>query len=273
MKKIIALLSVCMVISSVSCAAKQTESSQNSEQSAAVTDVQEATEQPDPLAPENTRTTTSAVSTATTTAVTTSVSASDTRSAVTTQAVTEQPDPQGAGIFSYDDSGAIVFDKPEEKQDDAVLMSAAQKLFESACQTYWKFLVNCPYSLDYSSYVENDFKWQFYKITDPDIHSLADVERDYCKVFSERYPNSLSDNYRESNGAVYALNGERGAHLYYSASKITDIQSKTDDEIFFTVENYYDGSDFGDDSYSETDTFSMVLENGTWKAGQFTLPY
>ena len=60
---------------------------------------------------------------------------------------------------------------------------------------------------------------------------------------------------------------------YYSASKITDIQSKTDDEIFFTVENYYDGSDFGDDSYSETDTFSMVLENGTWKAGQFTLPY
>ena len=100
------------------------------------------------------------------------------------------------------------------------MMSAAQKLFESACQTYWKFLINCPYDLDYSDYVENDFKWQFYRIKNPDVHSMADVERDFNKVFSSRYSNDLSANYRESNGSVYALNGERGAHLYYSASKI-----------------------------------------------------
>ena len=153
------------------------------------------------------------------------------------------------------------------------MISAAQRLFDSACQTYWKFLINCPYDLDYSDYVENDFKWQFYRITNSDIHSMADVERDFNKVFSSRYPNNLSTNYRESNGSVYALNGERGAHLYYSASKITGIDSRTDDEIIFTVENYYDGSDFSDEAYSETDTFSMVFEDGIWKVGKFTLPY
>ena len=271
MRKFIALISVCAMLTGTACAKKPESGQQSSEQSKAVTTVQEATEQPDPLAPSET--TTSAAASVTTTSAVTTTSVTTSGKDTVTEAPTEQPDPQGAGVFSYDDNGAIVFDKPQEKQDDTVLMSAAQKLFESACQTYWKFLVNCPYSLDYSSYVENDFGWQFYKVTDPDVHSMADVERDFCKVFSRRYPNELSTNYRESNGAVYAINGERGSHLYYSASKITDIQSKTDDEIFFTVENYYDGSDFGDESYSETDTFSMVLEDGIWKAGQFTLPY
>lgn len=267
MKKTIALLSVCLMLAGTSCT-RRTENSQASQQSQAVTTVQEATEQPDPLSPENT---TSAKTTSSTTATTTAVTTSE--KAAKTEAATEQADPLGGGAFSYDDNGAIVFDKPEEKQDDAVLISAAQKLFESACQTYWGFLINCPYDLDYSSYVENDFGWQFYKVTNSDVKSMADVERDFGKVFSSRYPNELSTNYRESNGAVYAINGERGAHLYYSASKITSLDSRTDDEIFFTVENYYDGSDFGDESYSETDTFSMVLEDGIWKAGKFTLPY
>ena len=272
MKKAVILLSAGIIMSGLlsSCQGKKNENEQGSQLSQTVTTTQGATEQPDPLSPDRTTSAVSTLSTTKTSAVTT---VSTTSSAGKKDVVTEQPDPMGGGAFSYDDSGAIVFDKPEEKQDDAVLISAAQKLFESACDTYWNFLVSCPYDLDYSSYVENDFGWQFYKITNAGINSIADVENDYCKVFSRRYPNELSTNYRESNGAVYAMNAERGAHLYYSASKITEIQSKSSDEIVFTVENYYDGSDIGDEAYSETDTFSMVLENGAWKAGKFNLPY
>ena len=269
MKKITALFAICLMLTGTACTKKQT-NDQSIPQSDTVTTVQEETEQPDPLSPDNT--TTSAAKTTAKSSVTTSAMTTTGKNAGT-EAPTEQADPLGGGAFSYDDNGAIVFDSPEEKLDDAVMISAAQKLFESACQTYWKFLINCPYELDYSDYVENDFKWQFYKVKDSDVHSMADVERDFNKVFSSRYPNDLSTNYRESNGSVYALNGERGAHLYYSASKITGIESRTDDEIFFTVENYYDGSDFSDEPYSETDTFSMVLEDGIWKAGRFTLPY
>ena len=36
----------------------------------------------------------------------------------------------------------------------------------------------------------------------------------------------------------------------------------------------YDGSDFGDESYTQTDEFSVVIEDGNvWKAGRFVLPY
>ena len=44
-------------------------------------------------------------------------------------------------------------------------------------------------------------------------------------------------------------------------------------EALGSAYSYINGSDFGDESYSETDTFSMVLEDGIWKAGKFTLPY
>lgn len=267
MKGYTAVITAClMVTGAFSGCSRKTSSESPKLDVPAVTTAQEATQQPDPLA----------AATSATTAVTTVTSAAAVTSAAVTatvQPVTAEPDPLGGGAFSYDDNGAVVFDTPVDTQNDAVLIAAAQKLFDSACKTYWNYLVDCPYDMDYSSYVENDFGWQFYKVTTAGINSFADVEKDYGKVFSSRYPNDLSTNYREQNGAVYALNGSRGAHLYYSASKITDVQSKTDDEIFFTVENFYDGSDFGDESYSETDVFSVVIEGDTWKVGRFTLPY
>ena len=268
MKRCTAVITACIILTGAfsGCTRKQENSAPTPSVSSEET-VQDETQQPDPLAV-TTVVTTSADKTSTTTTVSSSAS-----SGASTQRVTEQPDPLGGGAFSYDDNGAVVFEEPAAAQDDAVLIAAAQKLFDSACKTYWNYMIDCPYDLDYNSYVENDYGWQFYRITTAGINSIADIEKDYCKVFSDRYPNELSTNYREKDGSVYAINGGRGAHLYYSASKITGIQSKNGDEIIFTVENYYDGSDFDDTSYSETDTFSAVIEGDTWKAGKFTLPY
>lgn len=231
----------------------------------------ETTLQPDPLSPVEESTLepphekTTTVSSSTTSAETT----------VTTSSVTQQADPQGNGTFSYDDNGAVSFNTDISQQDDRTLTAAAQVLFESACRTQWDYTVGCPYDIDSDDIVENKFGWQFCRITNSGINSLSDVENDYYKVFSSRYPNQLGDLYIEQNGSVYVTSGARGMDLYYSSSQITGIESRTDDEIFFTVENFYTGTDFNNsESYSQTDTFSVVIDgSGTWKAGQFKLPY
>lgn len=178
--------------------------------------------------------------------------------------------------FGLNESGAVVFEEDHSTLSDAVLISAAQTLFESACTKEWLFTFDCPYILDNSDYIENEFGWRFSKITTAGITSFEDVSADYYKIFSDRYPNNeLSSLYIEQNGAVYALAPARGSDLYYSHSVVTEITSKNDDEIFFTVENFYDATDFGvTETYSEKEPFSVVIDNdGVWYAGQFKLPY
>lgn len=176
--------------------------------------------------------------------------------------------------YTFDEHGAVVL-ADDSELSDATLIAAAQALFESACRTEWNYTVGCPYTVDYNSYIENEFEWQFYKITDSDITSFADIEEDYYKVFSSEYPNKLAELYKEKDGAVYALCGERGSDLYYVESVITGITAKNDSEIIFTVENHYSGNDFtGAEPYSETEEFSAVIyDDGTMRAGRFTLPY
>lgn len=226
-----------------------------------------STLQPDPLDPANT--------TLTTTAVRVTTSSITTKAEVTQAATAHQPDPLGGGSFEYNEDGAVIFEKESSEADDRTLISAAQALFESACRTQWNYTVGCPFSLDTADYVENQFGWKFFRVNDSRIKSIKDVESLYFKVFSDRYPhNEVTELYIEKNGAVYALSGNRGSDIYYSSSRITAIESRSADEIFFTVENYYDGSDFGQEAYTETELFSAVIENGSvWKAGQFRLPY
>ena len=187
-----------------------------------------------------------------------------------------QPDPLGAGAFAYDEDGAVQFNEETASNDDQTLISAGQALFESACQTEWNFTVGCPYTIDGNNVIKNDYNWVYYQITDPKIHTLNDVKNDYYNVFSDRYPHEDLDMlYTESNGNVYAMNGQREMNAYYSMSRITGIQSRTTDEIFFTVEHQFEGTDQNPDApYSENDTFSVVISpDGKWKAGKFRLPY
>ena len=200
----------------------------------------ETTLQPDPLSPVEESTAESSDERSTTT----SSSTAPTETTVTTASVTQQADPQGSGAFSYDDNGAVSFNTDISQQDDRTLIAAAQALFESACRTQWDYTVGCPYDIDSGDIVENQFGWQFCRITNSGINSLSDVENDYYKVFSSRYPNQLGDLYMEQNGSVYVTSGARGMDLYYSSSQITGIEYRTDDEIFFTVENFYTGTDY-----------------------------
>lgn len=237
---------------------------------------------PKPKAEENTSTQTNQLSELTTTTSQngkTTTKKTTTTSTTTTAKATEpvtQPDPLGSGAFEYDDSGAVIFNADIRSANDKTLIAAAQALFDSACRTEWNFTVGCPYNVDMNNYIEaGSFSWRYYRITDSNISSYDDILNEYHKVFSSRYPSTEIQNlYCDSGGSAYALCGNRGANIYYSSSKIIDVKSRSDDEIVFTVENYYDGSDYDSSAHTETEEFSAVIENGNvWKAGKFKLPY
>ncbi len=258
MKKILSFIAAsALVISAVSCGEKTGKSPNTAKKKPAETTTQADT----------TNTTTSV----STTAKTTTKAAATT--AVTTVKTT-QPDPLGGGAFAYNEDGAVVFEADQDKVDDRTLIAAAQALFESACKTQMSFTVGCPFDVDYNDTAENDRGWKCYRITDSRIKTFSDLENEYFKVFSSRYPcKELSQLYFEKDGSLYAFCGNRGGNIFYSSSKVTEIKSKSDDEIVFSVDNFYTGNDYGEESFTETDDFSVVIENGVWKAGQFVLPY
>lgn len=254
---------------------KSDKDSPDASAAASSTDVS-ATKQPDPLDPAGqTTASTSEKTEKTTTAASSSGDVDASRNTDQQEETTLQPDPIENNSFSYDDNGAVIFDENSDDKDEEILIAAAQALFESACTTQWNFTVGCPYETDPDDYIETDFDWRFYRILDSGITSFSDVESDYYKVFSRRYPNNLSEIFIDGGGSVYALNSARGADIFYTGSKITEIQSSSEDEIFFTVEHHYSGTDIdGSASYTTTDTFSIVIESdGSWHAGQFRLPY
>ncbi|MDE6091842.1 MAG: hypothetical protein K2G14_01950 [Ruminococcus sp.] len=283
MKKFMtAFLVMSLIICGYSCGKKQTKDNPDISQSLESSEIQQEIIQPDPYSVKTSVNISSSVSTTERTAVTSGQTTSSVTTVTATGSITtsvnedfSEPDPLGGGAFSYDKNGALQFSEEIQTDNDRLLMSAAQALFESACRFQWGLTVGCPYEIDMDSVVENGFGWKYYRITDESIHSFADIENLYYGVFSERYPNEdLKMLYLEYEGNVYALNGQREMNAYYSVSKITDIQSRTDDEIFFTVENHYEGTDLNpDESYSETETFSMVLAGNKIRVGQFRLPY
>lgn len=175
---------------------------------------------------------------------------------------------------AVDENGAVIVE-PDAELSDADLINAAQRLYESACTVNWNFHVGCPYSLSYEDYVENELQWQYYLVTSDGINSIADVEADYYKVFSDSYENDLSELYIEKDGRVYALDGARGSNIYYENSKITSIKERSENEIIFEVESYYNSDDYGvEGDVTKKSEFSAVIsKDGTWKAGAFTLPY
>ena len=236
--------------------AAESSSAVSEESLASETEVSKAQEtQPDPLAPTEPAETTAAATAAVTERETSSAEPAEKK-------------------YETDENGAVIF-ADSSSATSGELILAAQELFEAACKTSWDFHVGCPYELDYNSTVKNDYSWEFYLVTDEGINSIADVEADYFKVFSESYGSDLSEIYMESNGRVYALNGARGQNLYYTGSAVTAVESRTENEIFFTVENYYSGDDFsGEGNITKSAVFSAVISpDGSWRAGKFSLPY
>lgn len=214
------------------------------------------------------------------TAQTTEKTEVTTESVLTTAEITTESVPRTTTIttneyYSHIDvSEGIVFDTPIAEQNDEELISAALALFESACKTEWDYTVGSPYEIDMNQTAQNQFGWDCYLITTEGINSLADVRADYHKIFSENYVDSLDEVFTEANGRVYCLNGARGADIFYEKSVFVAINSRSESEISFTVQNSYSGDDFGGEAYVTQDEFVISIDSdGAWRVAKFRMPY
>ncbi len=187
----------------------------------------------------------------------------------TTVTATEENSPQEVDV-----SEGIVFDTPVEEKSDEEIISAGFALFRTACETEWNFTVGSPYELDTSQTAQNQFGWDCYLVTTEGINSLADVRADFHKIFSEKYEDTLDEVFTESNGHVYCLNGARGSDIFYEKSEITAINSRSENEISFTVDNFYSDNDFNEGAYVQSDEFVITVDSdGAWRVSKFRMPY
>lgn len=237
---------------------QSSESVADSVSTSAVTDT--ATEQVTAEQTTESATTTESVQT---TAVTSATTVPD----IPVTAVTENPEP-------VDVSEGAVFDTPVEEQSEQELIAVGLALFKSACQTEWDYTVGSPYELDTSITAQNKYGWDCYLVITDGVNSLADVRADYHKIFSENYADNLDETFTEANGRVYCLNGARGADIFYEKSVITAINSRSESEISFTVQNSYSGDDFGGEAHAESDEFVISADSdGKWRVSVFRMPY
>lgn len=250
MRRIIALFAAVLMLSATACGNKKDKENGNSTVSPVVTDT---------AGEENSKITTKAEESAET--VTSTTAAEDFEETVTTAETSEG--------FTFPE------DDPEfEEKLDVEVIAAAKLLFETACETEWKFTVGSPYSIDTSQYVTNEYDWQYYLITDEGINSLDDVRADFHRVFSKEYNDTLDELYIEKGGRVYCLNGARGSDIFYEGSEITEITGRSDGEIRFKVVSSYNGASFGGEAYTEETEFVIIRESdGAWRVSEFKLPY
>lgn len=264
MKKLLTISLMAMLICTLSaCSDGNSESSPQSSESSGETSQAVQTDTPETTQPE----TEQSAETETTEAV-------QTTAEVTTEAVTKVTTAVTTESSSTDVSDGIILDTPVEETSDEEFIALAQALFESACRTEWNYTVGSPYEIDMSMTAPNQFGWDCYLITAEGINSLADVRADYHRVFSENYADTLDEVFTESGGRVYCLNGARGADIFYEKSVVTAVNSRSESEISFTVQNYYSGDDFGNEPYTSDEEFVISADSdGAWRVSKFRMPY
>ncbi len=213
----------------------------------------------------------------TTTAENDVVTATEPENAVETEAVTEsvtealteaETEEETEGFTMPEDIPAF-----EEELDEKVL-EAAQLFFDKACEVEQKFSVGSPYLLDTSVYITNEYDWRFYLVTEQGINSIEDVKAEFREVFSKDYDDGIDELFKQKDGRVYCLNGNRGTNILYVDSEVVEIIGRDEGEIRFKVLDKYDETEYGGEAYTEEQEFVIVKEDdGKWKVSKFKLPY
>jgi hypothetical protein len=153
------------------------------------------------------------------------------------------------------------------------LLALASSLYGVACDMYWNYYVGSPYPLDYDDSIETDFGTLF-AVDDDDIKTLDDVKQHWYEVFTSTIdPEDFDGSFAEKNGKLYSSDSDRGSNIYYESTDITEIVSIVDDEITFNAVSHYADPEDGSEAYDETNEFSIILEDGAFHVGKFTLPY
>jgi hypothetical protein len=97
--------------------------------------------------------------------------------------------------------------------------------------------------------------------------SFDDATAPYYEVFSKaEHADDFDGILLEQDGRLYAARVARGMDISYLSSEVQALVSVSETEVRFTVcSEYEDGEVLTD--------LTLVPEDGTWKVGEFTLPY
>ncbi len=186
----------------------------------------------------------------------------ETQAEATSETVTEE---------TADDNG---FSKYQELN----LEKTASEQFQKSCDMQWKYLINCPYELDYEDSVGEEGN-AAYRVIEADLN---DILSDYNTVFissitenGETYPGDrsaevLQQKYRISQYATYCSDSGRGKNKLYKSTDFEFI-SYENDILKLNAISYYDSSD--GETVTKENPFTMIYSDGQWKTWDFTLPY
>lgn len=177
---------------------------------------------------------------------------------------------------SSEDSAAS---SDNEQSDDGVLIGdtgltaaewceQAQQIYTTAAATYYTYLCSSDgFTYDTSDVIDEN--WQ--RVTSCD--TLEEASAEYYSVFAQTgHENDLDEQFRVVDDKLYRLCGDRGADISYLDSEVTALTDSTDDTLTFTVVSTYQFPDETEQTTQE-DIFTLVLEQGVWRVGQFTMPY
>jgi hypothetical protein len=147
-------------------------------------------------------------------------------------------------------------------------VAQAQQMYEKAAQTYYTYLCS---SSGFTYDTEDTIADDYVRITSCD--TLEDAEAPYYAVFAKSAHASDFDGMLEmSEDKLYGRMGDRGADISYVSSAVTALTASTSSQLTFAVTSSYEDPEDGSASTKE-DTFTLVLEDGSWRVGQFTMPY
>ena len=167
-----------------------------------------------------------------------------------------------------------------DSSDDAEILERARALYKDAIVRYKEYTeggVPPGMEMDWGN-APNEWIGNMIYYVLPGVSSKDEIVEMFLSEFSERYhANDLDGDfpYLERDGKVYTTSANKGTNISYRDTELTEIKRKTDDEIFFTVINYY--GDNGIDTsapWTEQKEFSVVIQpDGSWKVGKLTIPY
>ncbi|MGN1403141.1 MAG: hypothetical protein ACI4XB_02335 [Ruminococcus sp.] len=207
----------------------------------------------------------------------TSPAAETDAAAVENDDTAEESTAQEEDAVSSEDSAASPDN--DEQSDDGVLIGdtgltaeewceQAQQIYTTAAAVYYTYLCSSDgFTYDASDVIDEN--WQ--RVTSCD--TLEEATAEYYSVFAQTgHENDLNEQFRVVDDKLYRLCGDRGADISYLDSEVTALTDSTDDTLTFTVVSTYQFPDETEQTTQE-DIFTLVLERGVWRVGQFTMPY
>ncbi len=198
----------------------------------------------------------------------TAIDADDTESETNSGASIAAEETAPANTTAVEDSAS---ETNQTDSETAQWIETASAMYESAISVYNTYLCSSD-GFTYETDENSVDGWMHVTSCD----TLEAAVQPYFDVFAvSQHSGDLDGQFQMIDDKLYRLCGDRGLDITYVSSEITALTDRTEDCLTFTVVSTYcepyNGSEDGVTT-EQTDVFTLVLEDGQWKVGTFTMP-